>query len=488
PVELERVPLPSSFEYPLAGIQHVKLADFDAIIRAHKFGVAKIVARDTRKSVMVLPFEDLSPAGDNEWFSNGIVAELVGSLSNVKALRVIDRQTTKEFKHYKGQLSDYASEMSIRYFIQGSVQKFGDQIKVNSSLLDIETGDHLWQESMKGTMDDVFEIQEKVVEKIVEGLKIHLTSDEKDKLAERGTENTEAYELYLRAIEYFLHHTKQGYEVAIQLDTEAIRLDPRYANPYQHKANALTVLYTYDHQPEFLVQAESLCEDAMQLQPDLSAVYAPLSKVYMFQGKLEQAEEVAREYIRKAPEDLMSHFSLALFFDRTGQPSKAIPLYEESLRLQPDHRTILFNLVNNCNAAGDLEKSKLWALVALPIQARHLKLHPDDETSREFYTFFLRSAGHTEEARREARLLKHAKDRAVLYNMACAFSDFGDYNDAFETLQRAMKAGYGNIQHLNNFLTEHPGIAALADTPEYIETKKMLDEIVARHNSQTTNG
>ena len=126
PVDIESIRLPSSFEYPLAGIQRVAITDFDAIMRAHKFGVAKIVVKDTRKSVMVLPFEDLSPAGDNEWFSNGIAAELIGTLSNVKALRVIDRQTTKEFKNYKGQLTVYATEMSIRYFVQGSVRKFGE--------------------------------------------------------------------------------------------------------------------------------------------------------------------------------------------------------------------------------------------------------------------------------------------------------------------------------------------------------------------------
>src|SRR5207244_1747207 len=95
---------------------------------------------DPRKSLMILPFEDLSPTGDNGWFADGIVSEMISALSNVKALRIADNQATKEFKKYNGQLVTYAREMQIRYFVQGDVRKFGDNIKITSRLLDIETG------------------------------------------------------------------------------------------------------------------------------------------------------------------------------------------------------------------------------------------------------------------------------------------------------------------------------------------------------------
>jgi hypothetical protein len=95
---------------------------------------------------------------------------------------------------------------------------------------------------MKGLMNDIFEIQEAVALKVVEGLKVRLASDEKKKLAERGTENAEAYELFLKANEYFARQTKKGIQPAIQLLTEAIKLDPGYAQAYQFKANTLTTL------------------------------------------------------------------------------------------------------------------------------------------------------------------------------------------------------------------------------------------------------
>jgi len=226
PLDLEPVQLTEDFEYQLAGLQRAPMTNIDSIIRAlGKLGLQakstptlKLVKEtDARKSLMILPFEDLSPTGDNAWFADGIVSELIAALANVKALKLADSQATKEFKQYHGQLSVYAREMGIRYFVQGDVRKFGDQIKINTRLLDIETGDHLWQDSMKGTMDDIFDIQETVAKRVVDGLDIILTREEEKRVKKRATENVEAYELYLRGIEYWDRHTRADYERAIGL-------------------------------------------------------------------------------------------------------------------------------------------------------------------------------------------------------------------------------------------------------------------------------
>ncbi|HEY3875572.1 MAG TPA: TIR domain-containing protein, partial [Candidatus Kapabacteria bacterium] len=364
PLDLEPISLSRDLAYHLAGIQRAPMTNIDAVIRAlGKLGLEatgapqppkikenpllfKDGAGDGRKSLMILPFEDLSPTADNAWFADGIVSELISALSNVKALRIADNQATKEFRSYHGQLTTYAQTMNIRYFVQGDVRKFGDQIKISSRLLDIETGDHLWQDSMKGTMQDIFDIQEKVAEKVVEGLKVHLASDEKKKLAERGTENAEAYDLYMRAFEYFYRQTKEDYQLALQLITEAVRLDPAYARAYQFKAAALAGLYgRYDRTLAILDEAETLCKEALRLKPDLFIVYSPLSQIYMHRGQLAKAEEVAQEYIRKDPQNYHGHFALGFFYMETGQPTKAIAPYEEVVRLKPDYLTSLWNLV-----------------------------------------------------------------------------------------------------------------------------------------------
>ena len=481
PVDIEPTVLPSSFEYPLAGLQRVPFADFDRIVHAHKHGVEKVIHKDERKSLMILPFEDLSPAQDNDWLANGLVSELISALSNVKALRIADNQATKEFKKYNGQLVTYATEMNIRYFVQGDVRKFGDNIKITSRLLDIETGDHLWQDSMKGVMENIFDIQEAVALKVVEGLKVHLASDEKKKMAERGTENAEAYELYMKAIEYFNRQTKENRYLAMQLLTEAIRLDPAYANAYQFKATALAGVYrSYDRNPALLTEAELLCKEALRVNPDYAPAYGPLSMIYKDQGKLDEAEAAAKEYTRKAPGDSRSHFALGFFYAETGQPANAIAPYEEAVRLKPDHRGTLYNLVVTCHAAKEMEKCRLWALSAIPIEERHLRLHPDDEGSRMHYSIFLNMSGRTEDAHREALILKNARDAVTLYNTACLFGGLGDKLEALSTFRKSMEAGYGNIHLMKNFLTEeYVGVVQLVGTPEYEEVKRMVEKLEA---------
>jgi len=428
---------------------------------------------------MILPFEDLSPTGDNAWFADGIVSEMISALSHVKALRVTDAATTKEYKSFKGQLVTYAHEMNIRYFVQGDVRKFGDNIKITSRLLDIETGDHLWQDSMKGTMNDIFDIQEKVAEKVVEGLKVHLASDEKKKLAERGTENAEAYELYMKADEYFARQTKEGFQLAVQLFTEAIKLDPGYARAYQAKANALATLYrNYDRTPALLDEAETLCKEALRLKPDLFDVYNPLSQVYMHRGQLAEAEEAARDYIQKDPQNFVSHFTLGFFYMESGQYAKAIAPYEEAVRLKPDNLSTLFNLVNNCHGAEEREKCGHWARVAQPYYERHLKLHPDDEVKRVSHANLLQWGGRSEDAYAAAMKLTNLKDGVSLFNTACLFGRLGDPSEALRIFRKAIEAGLRDIRVLKEFLTdENSGVFALQGTPEWEEVKGMVEAL-----------
>src|ERR1017187_8159448 len=328
-------------------------------------------------------------------------------------------------------------------------------------------------------MNDIFDIQEKVAEKVVEGLKVHLAQDEKKKLAERGTENAEAYELFMKANEYFHRNTKEGFQLAVQLLTEAIKLDTGYALAYKSKANALANLYRlYDRTPAILDEAETLCKEALRIKPDLFEVYNPLSQIYMHRGQLGEAEEAAREFIRKDPQNYSSHFALGFFYWSTGQYAKAIAPFEESVRLKTDHLASLWNLVNSCDAAGEREKCAHWAIVALPYFERHLKLHPDDESMRVIHANLLHHSGRTEDAYSAAMKLTNLKDGLSLYDTACLFGRLGDKSEALRTFRKAIEAGFRYISILKGFLTdEKEGILALQGTPEWEEVRGMVEKL-----------
>src|SRR6185503_8235849 len=208
PLDLEPVALSEDLQYHLAGLQRAPMTNIDSIIRAlGKFGIeatgapqAPKIVKETsgKKSLMILPFEDLSPTQDNGWFTDGIASELVSTLSNVKSLRLIDWNTSRMLKNKSLKTVELAREFEVRYFIEGQVRKFGDQIKISITLLDIETGDHLWQDSLTGTMQEVFNIQETVAKNVVGGLKLHLTQKEQLRIGRKQTTSAEAYELYLK--------------------------------------------------------------------------------------------------------------------------------------------------------------------------------------------------------------------------------------------------------------------------------------------------
>ncbi len=481
PVDLAPVVLPSSFEYPLAGLQRVAIGDFDAILRAHRHGVTRKIQKDERKSLIILPFEDLSPSHDNQWFADGLAGELIDALGQIKSLRILDRKTSLELRGVKQTTVEIGKLFDTRYFVEGSVRKFGEQIKISCSLLDIETGDHLWQDSHKGVMQDIFELQELVAQKVVEGLKLHLTKEEKSLLADHGTENAEAYELLVKAIEYYHRQTKEGFQHAIQLLSEALRVDPSYSQAYQLKANALISLYrSYDRKSDLLDEAEALCREARRLKPDLVAVLYPLSQIYLHRGTLTKAIEMAKEYILEDSRDFMSHFSLGMCDSDSGQYSNAISPYEEAVRLKPDNLVNLFNLLSSCDSAGAREKGAHWASVALPYFERHLKLHPDDENQRVNHALLLFWSGRNEDAHAAAMKLTHLRDGNSLYNTACLLGKLGDKSEALRALRNAIEEGFSYVRHLKDFLTdENEGIARLAGTPECEIVRQMVEKIEA---------
>ncbi|MFI5264517.1 MAG: tetratricopeptide repeat protein, partial [Candidatus Kapaibacterium sp.] len=397
-------------------------------------------------------------------------------------LRISDAQTTKEYKDYKGHLTTFAKEMSIRYFVQGDVRKFGDQIKISARLLDIETGDYIWQQSHKGKFEDIFEIQEVVAEKVVAGLNLTITKKELSLLEERGTENAEAYELFLKANEYYEYTSKEGFRHSIQLLSEAIKLDPNYARAYTHKASSLTTLYrNYDRNPQYLIEAEALVTEALRIKPDLWSAYTPLGNIYLLQGKLKEAESVHNEFVQKAPEDFRSHFSLGLFYHHTNQYSKAIPPYEESIRLNSDRLINLSNLAIACNMANEGEKCAYWALVAIPKFERHLKLHPDDEAQRVNYALLLFYSGQIKEAGVAAHELQNVKDGFSLYNTASLFVSLGEPVEALKTFRKALQIGYKDIHYIRDFsddINNNILFERVKGTPEHEDIKAMVEKIV----------
>ena len=491
PVEIEQVELQRELKYPLAGLQRLTIESFDAISRSlTRHGVtpkgdtlptpkpAAAPARerhDGRKSLLVLPFEDLSPSLDNGWFADGLTGELISALSQIRSLRLIDRKTSMECKNYRGHTAQLARDLDVRYIIEGSVRKFGDQIKISVELLDIASGDYLWSDNHRGKMDDIFEIQEDVARKVVDALQVQLTRGEEQVLAKRETESPEAYEMHLRAIEYFKRRTRGGFALTVQVLTQAIALDPNYADLYRLKAYVLAEIYRlYDPDPTILAEAETLAKRALELKPELYRALNSLTAIYIQQRRFAEAEEAAKRAIEKAPNDWVSHFGLAYFYGATNRALRSISQYEKVLTLKPGERYSHWNLTKQYSKLGDYTNCTMAAERALPFFERRLRLHPDDNHIRVQYAYLLTMAGRVAEVPATLNTLtdKANLDSATLCDLAEVYDRLREYERALTSLERAVDGGYANVHLISKFL-ENSWVEA---NPAYARRLTMLLE------------
>ncbi len=164
-------------------------------------GGRPVVSEHERRALLVLPFENLSPDPDNEYFVDGLTEELITDLSQIGGLRVVSRTSTMTYKGARLSIPSIAREMGVQYALEGTVRKAGNNIRITAQLIDTSCDGHVWAGKFSGTLDDVFDIQEKVSREIVDALKVKLTPEEDRRIAARPIGNVEAYIGYLRALE-----------------------------------------------------------------------------------------------------------------------------------------------------------------------------------------------------------------------------------------------------------------------------------------------
>src|SRR5712692_1388431 len=183
-------------------------------------------------SIAVLPFTNMSGDRDQEYFSDGITDDLTTALSRLPDLFVIARTSAFSYKGKAVRVQDISRQLGVKYVLEGSVRKAGNQVRITAQLVDATTGDHVWAEYYDRPLKDIFSLQDEIVQRIVTTLNLQLTLEERGVLFKKRTDNLEAYDDFLRALEYTLSITKDGNEKARQALEKAIALDPKYSDAY----------------------------------------------------------------------------------------------------------------------------------------------------------------------------------------------------------------------------------------------------------------
>jgi TolB-like protein/class 3 adenylate cyclase/Tfp pilus assembly protein PilF len=301
----------------------------------------------SEKSIAVMPFANLSEDKANAYFADGIQDEILTRLAKIADLKVISRTSTQHYKSAPDNLREIAKQLEVAHILEGSVQKSGDAVRVNVQLIKAANDSHLWADTFDRKLTDIFSVESEVAKAIADQLRAKLTGQEEQVIAAKPTDNTDAYDAYLRGLAYSL---KTGSSPANSLGAqkhlrEAVRLDPKFALAWALLSSVESRGYrTLNLQPTIALREEArqAAETALTLQPNLGE--AVLAKGYYHYSCLKDYDTAVR-YFEQArpllPNSSQIPESLAYVERRRGEWDRSESYFNEAERLDPRNVNLL---------------------------------------------------------------------------------------------------------------------------------------------------
>ena len=323
-----------------------------------------------KPSIAVLPFDNMSDDPKQEYFSDGISEDIITDLSKISHLIVIARNSSFVYKGKSVNVQQIGQDLRVRFLLEGSVRKAGDEVRINAQLIDASNGQHLWAERYDGKMDDIFALQDKITRKIISALTLKLTASEHKALTDKGTDNLQAYDEFLKGWQGYRLLTSAGFaEAKIHLE-KAVELDPNFARAYA----ALAVLYWKAIQyatPELkqgLGLTNRAAKNAVRAKPQLllkkamkkptALAHGLMSQFYLLRYQRDEALAEIERAIAMDPNDPELYAWMSNIFWFMGKNSEAIESAKMGLRLDPNNpTTYLIQLGKAYLPDGDLQES-----------------------------------------------------------------------------------------------------------------------------------
>jgi serine/threonine-protein kinase len=293
------------------------------------------------KSIVVLPFANLSADPENEYFSDGLTEELINALTGIRDLHVVARTSAFAFKGKEVDIREIGKKLNVATVLEGSVRKAGTRVRITAQLVTVADGYHLWSERYDRELEDVFAIQDEITLSIVEKLKVELLSVETEELLKQHTADHEAYALYLKGRFYFHKLTTPDLQKAVQFFQQAIDLDPDYAKAYAGLAGAYMMMGGAG-QSHFLPPSESYPQaheavaKAMELDDRLPEAHTMLGVLRTgFEWDQEGAGQAFKRALELCPNNADTHLWHAWYLWRNGQIDAAFAAVQQALMLDP---------------------------------------------------------------------------------------------------------------------------------------------------------
>jgi len=312
------------------------------------------------KSIAVLPFADMSPTHDQEYFSDGIAEEILNALVKLKDLKVAGRTSSFSFKGRHEDLRDIGKALAVAHVLEGSVRKHGDKVRITAQLIQVEDGYHLWSDSYDGDLSDVFELQERIARAITRELDVILHGDPQQRLVPVATTSPEAYALYLQASGIFNRRDGARFPEAIAQLRKALELDPDFARAHSRLAAiyGLEPIYVPNASAAAMVAAEREAALAIALDPTLAEPHAALAMTHIRLRQYVDAFAAIERALAIDADDISANLWGAIAFIINGYAARGNTLLDRALALDPLLPNALFWRGLEYFYAGDVERAE----------------------------------------------------------------------------------------------------------------------------------
>jgi len=411
-----------------------------------------IAGAQCKPSIAVLPFTNMSGDPEQEFFSDGITEDIITDLSKCSGLFVVGRNTSFTYKGKAVQLPRVASELGVKFLLEGSVRKAGERVRVTGQLIDGSTGGHVWADRYDRDLTDIFAIQDEITKTIVDQLRVRLLPEEKDAIGQSPTTSVEAYTYYLKGRQFFHNATRFFLALARQMFVKATEADPTFARAYAGIANCDTrrIGWYGELIPEKEVLANA--DKALALDPQLSEAHAARGDALSILGHDKEAKAAFEKAISLDPNSFETNFLYARYCTRTGDFEPAADLYIRSLELMPEdpQSPLLVQIV--LRSLGRLEESHRYGELGIKRAEEALRNHPEWSRPAQLGAASLAGMGQREKAIEwlERAVAIDPEDYLTLYNAACTWALLGESERAYELLERwAEHAGAEKTQWLS---------------------------------------
>jgi serine/threonine protein kinase/Tfp pilus assembly protein PilF len=415
-----------------------------AAAKSGSFAQAAAGGVPAKKSVAVLYFENLSGAKEDEYLRDGITEDVITELSKIRGLNTFSRPTVLAFRDKPVTPAQIGQQLGAAYVLTGTLRRAGARLRISAQLIDTRTDFPLWSERFDREMKDVFEVQDEMARKIAEALRVTLSPQELEALADKPTENLQAYDLYLRGKRYARRLTRQDVEFALQMFENAVALDPSFALAYAACANACAMYYSFFSRDQVWVErAREASGKAVALRWDLPETHVSQAWVLYAAGLYDEAVRMVKKAIERKRDCDGAYYLLCRALFAADRNQEVADVAEAAIEASGEDYNVYVPIVNAFGAMGRPEAKHNMTLRRTAALENHLKQVPEDARARILLGADYAQLGRDEDAMRELNLAVtlRANEASILYNVACVYCLLKKKTEALDALRKAWEAG-----------------------------------------------